>query len=68
MKNISYNADEDDVKDFFEYCDNIINVKLLTREDGKSKGTAFIKFSKRSSFNHALALNGTAYLGKSLKI
>jgi nucleolin len=40
----------------------------LTRDDGKSKGTAFVKFSKKSSFNKAIELNGSEHLGRSLTI
>jgi nucleolin len=38
------------------------------RPDGKSKGIAFVKFSKRSALNKALELSGTEHLGRSLKI
>lgn len=40
----------------------------MTRDDGKSKGTAFVKFSKKSSFNKAIELNGSEHLGRSLTI
>lgn len=40
----------------------------MTRDDGKSKGTAFVKFSKKSSFNKAVELNGSEHLGRSLTI
>jgi nucleolin len=40
----------------------------LTRDDGKSKGTAFVKFSKKSSFNKAIELNGSEHLGRNLTI
>lgn len=38
------------------------------RPDGKSKGIAFVKFSKRSALNKALELSGTEHLGRALKI
>lgn len=40
----------------------------MTRDDGKSKGTAFVKFSKKSSFNKALELSGSDHMGRSLTI
>lgn len=43
-------------------------MKLLTRDDGKSKGTAFVKFTKKSSFNKALELSGSEHMGRSLTI
>jgi len=36
--------------------------------DGQSKGLAFVKFSKKSSFNKAIALNGSEHMGRNLKI
>jgi len=36
--------------------------------DDKSRGLAFIKFSKKSSFNKAIALNGSEHMGRNLKI
>jgi nucleolin len=41
---------------------------LLTRDDGKSKGLAFVKFSKKSSFNKALELNGSEHLGRNITV
>ena len=40
----------------------------MTRDDGKSKGTAFVKFSKKSSFNKAIELNGSEHMGRNLTI
>jgi hypothetical protein len=68
VKGLSFQAYDSDVKDFFDQCGNVTNVKLLTRDDGKSKGLAFIRFSKKSSFNKAIALDGAEHLGRNLKI
>lgn len=40
----------------------------MTRDDGKSKGLAFVKFSKKSSFNQALELNGTDHFGRNITV
>lgn len=65
---MSFQAYDSDIRDFFNSCGNITEVKLLTREDGKSKGLAFVKFSKKSSFKKALELNGSEHIGRSLTI
>lgn len=66
---LSFNAYDEDVRSFFnENCGNVINVKLLTRPDGKPKGLGFVKFSKKSSFNKAIELNGCEHMGRSLNI
>lgn len=59
VKGLSFQAYENDVRELFETLGNVENVRLLTRDDGKSKGIAFVKFSKKSSFNSALELNGS---------
>ncbi len=43
-------------------------MKLLTRDDGKSKGLAFIRFSKKASFDKALELNGTDHFGRNITV
>ena len=40
----------------------------MTREDGKSKGLAFVKFSSKASFNKALELNGTEQFGRAIVV
>lgn len=68
VKGLSFQAYENDVRELFEPFGNIENVKLLTRDDGKSKGIAFVKFSKKASFNKALELNGTEQFGRNIVV
>ena len=51
---LSFNAYDSDIRALFEECGDILNVNLLMRPDGKSKGMAFVKFSKKSAMNKAL--------------
>jgi len=59
VKGLCFQAYDSDIKDYFDQCGNVTQVKLLTRDDGKSKGLAFVKFTKKSSFNKAIALDGS---------
>jgi RNA recognition motif-containing protein len=68
VKGLSFNAYDSDIKDFFDQVGNVVQVKLLTRDDGKSKGIAFVKFSKKSSFNKALGLDGAEHLTRTIKV
>jgi nucleolin len=68
VKGLSFQAYENDVKELFEPFGNVVNVKLLTRDDGKSKGLAFIRFSKKASFDKALELNGTDHFGRNITV
>ena len=38
------------------------------RPDGKSKGLAFVKFGKKSSFNKALQLDNTEQFGRNINV
>lgn len=61
---VSFNAGEDDIRDFFRGCGNITQIKLLTRDDGKSRGRGFIKFADDKAMRNALKLNGTDFMGR----
>ena len=68
VKGLSFQAYEDDIKQIFEPFGEILNVKLLYRPDGKSKGIAFVKFGKKSAFNKALELNETEQFGRPINV
>jgi nucleolin len=51
-----------------ESCGEIININVLMRPDGKPKGIAFVKFSRKSALNNALAKSGEEHMGRSIKI
>jgi len=44
VKNLSYTTDEKALEKFFGTYGNVTRVKILTREDGKSKGIGFVAF------------------------
>ena len=67
VKGLSFKAYDNDVAQLFEPCGNVLDVKLL-QKDGRSKGMAFIKFSKKSSFNQALELNEIEHMGRVIKV
>lgn len=68
VRGLSFQAYDSDIRSLFESCGNVLEVKLLTRDDGKSKGTAFVKFNKKSAFNKALELNGSEHLGRNITV
>ena len=41
---------------------------MLTRPDGKSKGTGFVKFAWKSAYNKALLLDGSDMMGRPIKV
>ena len=68
VRGLSFNAYDDDVREFFSQCGNVSDIKMLYRPDGKPKGTGFVKFYKKSSFNKALELNSSEHMGRMLVI
>ena len=68
VKGLSFQAYEEDIKTHFEQCGEVLNVKLLLRPDGKSKGLAFVKFGKKSHRAQALELSGEEHFGRPLTI
>ena len=43
-------------------------MKVLTRPDGKSKGTGFVKFGWKSHYSKALELDGSDLCGRPIKV
>jgi len=54
VKNMSYDSTEKSLKSFFSKYGTVTNVKILKRDDGKSKGIGFVGFSKRAEAQAAL--------------
>ena len=46
------------ILDFFYCCGKIVEVKILTDDDGKLKGTSIVKFDSTFSLLNALKLSG----------
>jgi len=69
MKNLSWEADEDAVKEFFKECGEIERVKLLTdRETGKSIGRGFVTFTTGAGAEKAVKLSETDFWGRNVYI
>jgi RNA recognition motif-containing protein len=54
VKNLSYDSNEKSLKSFFSKYGTVTNVKLLKRDDGKSKGIGFVGFSSRKEAQSAI--------------
>jgi len=68
VKGLSFQAYQNDVEELFNPFGNVLSVRLLLRDDGKSRGLAFVKFSSKASFNKALELNGTEQFGRPITV
>ncbi|CAG9333008.1 unnamed protein product [Blepharisma stoltei] len=65
---LSWEADDSDLQKFFKNCGSITNIKILKNDQGKSKGSAFIKFSSPEEAQEAIRLNGSEHMGRTLRI
>ena len=63
VEGLPWTASEAGVSEFFKACGKIVSVECPLGEDGRSSGTAFVKFSKRSELEAALELNGQLWPG-----
>ena len=59
---------EGDIEAIFAHCGEVLAVRLLRKEDGKSKGIAFVKFSTESAREEAIKLNESEQAGRPIKV
>jgi nucleolin len=61
VKGLPWQATEDEVREFFKDCGTITSCETPLDENGRSSGTAYVKFSSRSGIDAALALDGQTW-------
>lgn len=67
--NLSWDIDDDTIKEFFKDCGTINDVYWLEdRSTGKFKGCGFITFDSVEMGVKAMELNGTEVLGREIKL
>lgn len=65
--NVDYSATEDELKDTFLDCGDIVRVTIIKNmKTGHPKGAAFIEFTDRQGVNAAMAMNGKQVKGRPL--
>ena len=68
MNGLSWAVAEKELDDLFAPLGEIIEVRLLRKEDGKSKGIAFVKFAFESSRQKALELDQSNQFGRQIGV
>ncbi|GFP90799.1 polyadenylate-binding protein 7 [Phtheirospermum japonicum] len=67
VKNLSDSIDSVKLQEMFQQFGNILSCKVVTSDDGKSKGYGFVQFESESSAKAAIEkLNGSTNEGKQL--
>jgi len=59
---------EDEIRMFFEDVGEVDRLKLLTNEDGSSKGVCFVTFREESQAQQALTLHGSDLSGRNITV
>jgi len=54
LSNLEYSVSDDDIRDFMSSSGVILDVRLVKKPDGSSKGFAFVEFEKQSEALEAL--------------
>lgn len=65
---LAWSMGDDDVRGLFSPCGEISEVRLLRKDDGKSKGIAFVKFTTEKARKAAIELNGSEQYGRQIKV
>ena len=68
--NLSYNATEEDVRDFFNEVGTVASVSMITdRETGKPRGFAFVEMQTEEDAEAAIEeLNGRELRGRAITV
>ena len=68
--NLSWDVDDDKMKDFFKDCGEVASIRWLTdKETQQFKGCGFVEFADPgASLDKAAALNGTDLLGRTVRL
>lgn len=67
--NLSWNIDEETIRDFFKDCGTISNIRFAEdRETGEFRGFGHVNFEETESTDKAVALAGTDVMGRAIRV
>jgi translation initiation factor 4B len=68
LGNLSFDATEGDVNDFFADCE-VTNVRIVEDKlDRKPKGFGYVEFGTVDGLKKALDLSGTSFQGRNIRV
>ena len=65
--NLSFKTNEDGIKNLFEDCGNIIDIRIAKRPDGNPRGFAHVDFDTKEGMENALEKSGYLLDGRKLR-
>ena len=66
--NLSFKTNEDGIKNLFEDCGNIIDIRIAKKPDGNPRGFAHVDFDTKEGMENALEKSGYLLDGRKLRI
>merc|ERR1740139_540542 len=66
--NLSFKTDEGSIRDFFDGCGNIDDVRAANSHDGKSKGFCHVEFESIEAAGKAMRKNGSDLDGRDIRV
>lgn len=68
VKSLSFQAEDEDIIDFFSKYGEVKSVNIQRRYNGSSKGTCFIKFETKEGLEEAIKNTGVTFMGRQVWI
>ena len=66
--NLPYSTTSDDLRDLFSQYGEVLELKLITDYEGRSKGFGFVTFNTQEAAQASLVLDGAELQGRKLKV
>jgi nucleolin len=66
--NLSYNTTENALRDLFEGCGDVSNVRIAKDQDGRPRGFAHIDFADNEGASNAIRKSGSDIDGRSIRV
>ncbi|KAI8616807.1 hypothetical protein BC830DRAFT_169374 [Chytriomyces sp. MP71] len=65
--NLSFNADEDSIAEFFAECGEVVGVRIISGPDGKKKGFGYVEFSTSEAAKKGVEMAGSELDGRAIR-
>ena len=68
MSNINWNAEEWHLDEFFCDCGEILGIRIIRDQEGRSRGFGFVEFLERRAATKALYKSDSEFLGRMINV
>nr|XP_007156396.1 hypothetical protein PHAVU_003G282900g [Phaseolus vulgaris]ESW28390.1 hypothetical protein PHAVU_003G282900g [Phaseolus vulgaris] len=67
-RNLSYSVESDDIEILFKECGEIVDIRLQTDHEGRSRGFGYVQFATTEAAQKALELDNTKWFGRWISV